>query len=305
MSARPPNRRVWVLPNRNTFGLAAVLLAMWYAGASQTNGAAYLLCFVLASVVAVSTVHTWANLRGVTFTADPILPVFAGEELRVTLAATSDRHRPHFGIAVRAARRAAPAQFAEISATGEPRAHLSGPAENRGRFAELRVRATSIYPLGFFTARRSVVLRQPYFIYPRPAGGRPLPLALAPTHQPREGHRAEGEDFGGVRSWQAGESQRHIDWKAAARGQSLLTKQWTGEAHDILMLDWESLASLDHEPRLSQLARWVQLAEHSGASYGLRLPGKEIEPTHGEAHYHACLRALAVFPQAEEPRPAP
>src|SRR6266853_424433 len=77
------SQRIWVLPNRNTIGLAAVLLGMWWAGVSQNNGAAYLLCFVLAAIAAVSTIHTWSNVNGVEITADPVRPVFAGEELKV------------------------------------------------------------------------------------------------------------------------------------------------------------------------------------------------------------------------------
>src|SRR5689334_16884138 len=46
---RMEHSRVWALPNGRTLGLAAVLVAMCYAGASQSNGAAYLLCFVLTS----------------------------------------------------------------------------------------------------------------------------------------------------------------------------------------------------------------------------------------------------------------
>lgn len=292
--------RVWVLPNRNTIGLAAVLIAMWYAGASQTNGAAYLLAFVLASVAAVSIVHAWANLRGVTITADPIVPVFAGEELRITLVAASDRNRTHCAVTVRAAGAAECAQFGEIGPGGVQRARLAVPAVRRGCFASLPLRAASIFPLGFFTARRALLLRQPYCVYPKPEGSRPLPRALAPTREPRDGQRVEGDDFGGVRTWQTGESQRHIDWKAAARGQPLLIKQWTGEADEILHLDWHALAPLDDEARLSQLARWVIAAERGGANYGLRLPGAAFAPARGEPHYHACLRALAQFESADE-----
>ena len=295
MSAPPPSPRVWVLPNRNTIGLAAVLLAMWYAGASQTNGAAYLLAFVLAGVAAVSIVHTWANLRGVTITAETIAPVFAGEELSVPLAAASDRHRTHCAVTVRAPGGADAAHWSEIGPAAVVRARLAVPAMRRGCFASLPLRVASIFPLGFFTARSALVLRQPHCIYPRPVGDRPLPRALAPTREPRDGQRVEGDDFGGVRTWQTGESQRHIDWKAAARGQPLLIKQWTGEADEILHLDWQELASLDDEARLSQLARWVILAERRGASYGLRLPGAAFAPARGEAHFHACLRALAEF----------
>jgi len=303
MSAPRSNPRVWVLPNRNTIGLAAVLLAMWYAGASQTNGAAYLLGFVLASVAAVSVVHTWANLRGVRFSAEPIAPAFAGDQLIVPLVAASEQQRSHFAIAVHAPGGAQPAAFGEIGATGVERARLAVPAERRGLYGTLRLRATTIFPLGFFTARRVVHVAQPYSIYPAPEGTQPLPRALAPTRQPRDGQRVEGDDFGGVRAWQVGESQRHIDWKAAARGQPLLIKQWTGEADEILHLDWQLLAALEDEARLSQLARWVVLAESIGASYGLQLPGTVLPPARGEAHYHACLRALAVFQTDERTTP--
>ena len=50
------------------------------------------------------------------------------------------------------------------------------------------------------------------------------------------------------------------------------------------------------EVRLSQLARWVLDAEQLGWRYGLRLPGREIQPATGANHRLACLRALALHP---------
>src|ERR1700677_452617 len=101
--------KVW--PNRNAVGLGAVLLAMAYAGASQSNGAAYLLCFVLAAVSAVSAIHTWANVRGVAISSDPIAAVFAGEPLKVRVAASSALRRDHFSIDVGKSRTASGARF--------------------------------------------------------------------------------------------------------------------------------------------------------------------------------------------------
>lgn len=292
--------RTWVRTNRNTLGLAAVLLAMWYAGASQSNGAAYLLCFVLAGVALVSTLHAWANLRGITLEADPIRPVFAGEERLVRVHARSERRRPNFGVKVyaRGAQRAG--ELGTVPADSAVAAEIAIATPARGSFPTLRIKLASHFPLGFFTAECTVVLAQPHFVYPAPAGARPLPVSLAPARQARDGHRTEGDDFGGVRAWRTGESQRHIDWKAAARGQPLLVKQWFGDTDETLVLDWELLAGLDTEARLSQLARWIVLAERAGASYGLRIPGLALSPARGEAHYHTCLRALARF---EEPAP--
>ncbi len=291
----PFTSAIWVLPNRNTIGLGAVLLGMWYAGASQSNGAAYLLCFMLVGIAIVSAVHAWANLRGIAIEADPIRPVFAGEEFVVKLHARSEQHRPRFGVKVRARGAARPAELGTVPAESSAAAELAVIAKQRGFYPALRVEIASNYPLGFFTASRRVVIQQPHFIYPEPTGARPLPVSPAPSRHARDGHRTEGDDFGGVRAWRAGESQRHIDWKAAARGQPLLVKQWFGDTDKTLHFEWEMLSDLDAEARLSQLARWIVMAERGGASYGLRLPGFTGKPSRGEAHYHTCLRALAQF----------
>ncbi len=300
MAGRSLQPRVWILPNRRTPGLAAVLIAMWYAGASQGNGAAYLLCFVLASLALVSIVHAWTNLRGIVIKTDSIPPVFAGEELTVAIEANSTLRRSHFAVRIAARRGKMSTTIPEFDLKRTRRAELRVSTMRRGRFQEFPARLSSSYPLGFFTARQDRVIRQTFHVYPTPQGSLPLPRSLAPTRQPHSGTRVEGDDYGGVRVWQPGESQRHIDWKATARGQPLLTKQWTGEVDEILRLDWQSLASLDSEGRLSQLAKWVVLAERGTVAYELRLPGKVIAPARGDTHYHACLRALAEFSEPSE-----
>lgn len=287
--------RLWVLPNRHSLGLAAVLFAMWYAGASQNNSAAYLLCFILAAITAVSTLHTAANLRGLEVAADLIKPVFVGEEVAVPLTLTTDSRRRHLAILVSSAGTSQPARFVEVSAGKGTRTILRLPATKRGRFEELSVRLSTQFPLGFFTASRLETLRQTYFIYPQPLGNAPLPRELATARVGSEGVRAEGDDFGGVRAWRSGESQRHIDWKAAARGQPLLIKQWVGEAEEVVHLDWQKLPALDPEARLSQLTRWLLEAQSRGVSYSLAIPGFTAAATTGEGHLHACLRALAEF----------
>ena len=81
-----------------------------------------------------------------------------------------------------------------------------------------------------------------------------------------------------------------------ARGQGLVIKQWAGESDETLHLTWQDTAGLAHEARLSQLARWIVSAERSGRSYALNIPGTTISAAHGDAHFHECVRALALFP---------
>ena len=91
---------------------------------------------------------------------------------------------------------------------------------------------------------------------------------------------------------------RHVAWKAAAREHGLLTKQFTGQAQTSLWLEWDLLARMDTEARLSLLCRWVLDAEAAGCLYGLRLPGFALPPQCGEAHQRQCLEALALFASA-------
>ncbi|MEO8353975.1 MAG: DUF58 domain-containing protein [Chthoniobacteraceae bacterium] len=304
MSAPAPGqdrpRRLWVYPNRNFVGLCALLLAMGYAGASQTNAAAYLLGFTIASLTLVSGVHAWLNLRGLRVTIDPIPPVFAGEVLRLRVSVSSDSSNPSRGLKISAAG-SSRRQLADVTFRNPQMIEVDLPATERGRYHSIRLEVSSVYPLGFLTARQRWELATTFYIYPAPAGGAPLPEAPASLGNASDGLQIEGDDFAGVRLYRIGESQRHIDWKAVARGQPLLTKQWTGDAAETLILDWDHTPAGGIELRLSQLSRWIVQAERQGHEYGLRIPGHEIPPGSGERHFHLCLRALTIFRLEEMP----
>jgi uncharacterized protein (DUF58 family) len=267
---------------------------MWYAGASQTNGAAYLLCFLLTSMALVSSLHTWRNLRGIRASAAQIRAVFAGEDFRVPVRLRATDGRSRFGIRI-GSRADRAVLVDELPPGAEESVELLLPTVHRGRYEQISLRLSSQYPLGFFTAWTDLTLPQVHFVYPKPNGALPLPQSLSPANAQRDGLKIEGDDFAGVRAYQIGESQRHIDWKAAARGQPLLIKQWAGSASETVNLSWSSVAHLEEEARLSQLARWVVVAERKGLRYSLELPGQKFAAESGTAHYHACLRALAAF----------
>ena len=60
-----------------------------------------------------------------------------------------------------------------------------------------------------------------------------------------------------------------------------------------MWLQWGQTQLGDPEARLSRLAAWVVAADAAGHSYGLRLPGAELQPSLGAAQRAAALQALA------------
>jgi uncharacterized protein (DUF58 family) len=173
---------------------------------------------------------------------------------------------------------------------------LAVPATLRGWLPLGRVMLETRFPLGIFRAWSYVEPEARCLVYPRPERS-PLPPTSADATGGSQRVQAPGnEDFASLRAYQRSDSPRHVAWKAAARSEEMLTKQFSGEAAAELWLDWNLLpAALGLEQRLSRLAAWVLAAERAGNHFGIRLPGVEIAPGRGDAHCAACLQALALY----------
>ena len=286
-----------VSPTAGLAGLLFVMAAMWYAAASQNNAAAYLLLFCLTSVFLISIPHTLLNLAGLKATAESVKPTFAGHEVSLPVEIVNESSAARSAIALTLPDSgSAREQVDHIPAGKAARVTLRFSAPRRGEHEIGRLCLTTIYPLGFLRASKRITAPQRYLVYPKPAGDPNLPKARTRSTQSKSSPQlGEGDDFAGVRAYVSGESQRHIDWKAVARGQPLMTKQFTAEADGLLYLDFAAMPFSDLEERLSQLVLWVIEAERTRLPYGLRLPAVEIAPSLGHSHFHHCLRALALF----------
>lgn len=291
-------RRLPLLYPTKIFGvLLFVIATMWYASTSQNNAASSLLLYFTLGIFLVSIPQTLLNLTGLHVTVESLKPAFAGEEVAVPIEVVNTSSRTRYSCVVSLPGLDETGELiAGIGATKAARATLRFTAARRGRYEISQVDLRSSYPLGFLATRKRIATRQSYIVYPAAAGDPQLPSPRAKsTGSIFKGITEEGAEYSGVRAYVAGESQRHIDWKAVARGQPLMTKQFTAETDDVLSLDFEAVAAGNTESRLSQLALWVVEAERRGRRYALRLPAGHITASSGEVHYHRCLRALALF----------
>ena len=168
-------------------------------------------------------------------------------------------------------------------------------SQRRGWLQIDRLTISTRYPFGLF--RGWTVLHLPIrcLVYPRPSerSNTPPPTQFDSRHT-QDMHRGD-EEFAGLRSFHPGDSPRRIAWKAYAREQGLMVKQYAGTSISTCMFDWDALAGLDTELRLSRLCRWVLDSHQQGIAYGLKLPGFNAAPALREAHRSRCLQALALF----------
>jgi uncharacterized protein (DUF58 family) len=292
------HRRVYIVPTRLGWMFAATLGVLLTGSINYALSLGFALTFLLAGLGLVGMVHTARNLARIAISVGRAAPVFAGEsaQFRLFLDGRAPFDRP--GILVRHLPSGSQVVI-DVPSNGGAEAPLAAPAARRGWLPIGRVMLETRFPLGLFRAWSYVEPDARCLVYPRPERSKlPPPSADASTGAQRAA-AIGNEDFASLRTYQRSDSPRHVAWKAFARSDELLTKQFSGEAASELWLDWALLpAGLGAEPRLSRLAGWVLAAERSGAAYGLRLPGVEIAPARGEPHAGACLQALALYPAA-------
>jgi uncharacterized protein (DUF58 family) len=102
-------------------------------------------------------------------------------------------------------------------------------------------------------------------------------------------------DFSGIREYQKGDSPKHIHWGAYAKTGKAYTKTFVDYANQDMWLDWDALLLTGIEVKLSHLSAKVLECHQEQQVYGLKIPGKTIQPATGEAHKTICLTALALY----------
>ncbi|MEJ2516077.1 MAG: DUF58 domain-containing protein [Gammaproteobacteria bacterium] len=293
-------RRVYILPTALGAGFGLSLFGMLLAAMNYNNSMAFALTFLLAGLGLVAMHWSHQNLTDSVVRGLHLGPAFAGGTARLEMVLENPGRGRRYDLeAAVDGTRSAPA---DIPGGRSARLALELPAPRRGRLRLERVKVTTDFPFGLFRAWAWLHPDCTGVVYPAPATHPPSPPGGGPEEAAGRWDENRGEDdFAGLRSFRPGDSPRRVAWKAAARGDELLVKQFAGSPRGAAWLDWESLPGVAPEGRLSILCRWVLDAHAGGERFGLRLPGTEIPPGLGTAHRHRCLAALALFPGGDGP----
>ncbi len=287
-------RRVYVMPTGFGLFLSLMLLAMLLGGLNYNNNPALLLAFILIAVAHNSLVHAHLTLSGLRLIALHAEPVPAGRPLLLRLAFEASGNRVRSGLELRAGDEEA---FLDLAPGERGELVIALPTQRRGWLPLGRLRLSTIRPFGLARAWSWLRPDTRMLVYPAPeAEAVPLPDLGGDGQTQRT--RNHGEQPHHLRDYRAGDGLRQIAWKSSARADRLLVREYEATAHRELELDWFTLGKLDHEARIRRLARWVLEAERQGRRYRLRLPLAVIGPATGPEHRHACLRALALMPDA-------
>ena len=292
-------RRVYILPTPAGWTFALLLATMFIAGMNYGNGLALLFTFWLTGFALVAMVQTQRALSGLRVLSAQVQPVHAREylTLRITVSgkvSPRDLRLCADGVDSNAA---APPDAALASDVTADSVSLALPAKRRGRWHAPALHLSSVAPFGLFRTWTWLSLELSTVIYPAPSGSRQLPESPEQENGSVQLHQGLDE-LAWLRDFREGDSPRQVAWKAYARGRPLLVREYHGAGAQRRDFDYERLAGLDMEARLSQLTRWVLDAAARGEGWVLRLPGTSPMAGEGRDHLHHCLTRLALHGQA-------
>lgn len=285
---------LYMLPTQHGLIFALVLLAMLLIAVNYANTLAYIMTFLLVSLVLVSMLFTHRNLSGIEVSTGRCMKAFAGSSLnyQVCLQNHSDRQRHDVGIDIDGE------QGQRLNL--QPGELVCIPCEvntvRRGWVMLPAVQVNTRYPLGImFSWSRAYQEGRKCLVYPKPGPLLPFPPGTGGEVSDNLLTQAAGhDDFAGLRVYREGDALQHVDWKAYARGKGMHTKEFAAGQTPQLEFSMQHLQG-DIESRISLITRWVIEANSLGARFELSLPGKKIPPDTGNQHMEHCLRELALL----------
>lgn len=285
-------RRIYILPTRYGLVMACLLMVMMLGALNYNNNAALLLTCTLGATCLASMLQSFRALHRLNLCAIHAAPVTAGDNITLHLSWQVEHRRRH-ALELRIDRitrhfSVAPKTRADVS--------LALPTNRRGWMPLPRMQLCCRWPYGLFRAWSWLAPAQRVLVYPRPEASGPPPPPRG-NDAASASRRPVGDEWAGLREYRAGDSRRHIAWKASARAGELRVKTFDQpETDPTWQLSWGDATLADREARIARLARWVTEAATKGRTWSLQLPGQLIEADHGERHLSRCLRALAELP---------
>jgi uncharacterized protein (DUF58 family) len=311
-SVQLTRKQVYILPTRHGFLFVLVLFVMLLGSINYNNNMGFLLTFLLASTAMVSMLHAHYMIHGLKISVGKANKVFVGEQAQFQLwidnRNQAARYALHWSLGYKTLRHAfnwsigkkvaAPVLITDIAKDQKTIITIPVMAKKRGLLQLEALTVSSYFPFGLFYVWGFIYLDASTLVYPAALGIRQLPKG---AQNDAQGETASmqlgrgGDDFIGYRDYKIGDSPKHVDWKAVARGQGWHIKQFGGANSTNLWLSWEQVKHLNVEAAISQLCLWVLVADSQNAQYGLELPQQTIKPDCGEQHREKCLNVLALY----------
>jgi uncharacterized protein (DUF58 family) len=291
------SQKSYIIPNKFGMMFGLLCLVLLYTSFATGNNLLYLYTFFLTGIGFSSLWFTHANVADLKIIEAETEDVFAGEDAYTLVTVFNPGRQPRYHVQVYN-KKLEVGLIDEIPPFSSRSVRVNLGRFPRGRQVLPRLTVSSSFPFLLLTTWKNFELEKSFSIFPKRSGHSNFPPAGL-LKENAEGRRVDQvrsaeSEFSGHRKFESSDSPRHIDWKAYARTEKMLVKDYQGFRPLEIKIQWRHTGHLGHfEDRLSQMALWIEIAEMKGLHYSFEFGSLAVMTGRGRNHYLLCLKHLA------------
>ncbi|WII73047.1 DUF58 domain-containing protein [Bdellovibrio sp. 22V] len=281
--------RTYIMPTRFGTSFGLMCLVLFFLAVGYSNNLVYIFFFFLVSVAFTGILITNRNVDSVELQALHGDELFVGEKnfLRAELKNTANGSS--WDLSASLPKPQAVSNSIALSSQETAQVEIPFAPTQRGEVTLPRVVIQSTFPFGLLRAWKVYKKTPPFLVYPARVGDLKFPQKSVQGDE----HLKSGL-FRDHRPYQSSDPVARVDWKASARRQELLVKNYEENEKPSLYFSWDMTAGIsDFEMRVSQLCLWIDEAEKQGHKYALLVGANKTAFSRGPLHRKSCLEILA------------
>jgi uncharacterized protein (DUF58 family) len=290
--------KTYIIPTRFGFYFGGSCLLLIYSSFASGNNLMYLYTFFLCSLGFTSLWLTHVNVTDVRVDSVTIEDVFADVPAYATVTLFNNSKKSRYFIKVYC-QVTEPVVVEVIKPKSFTRVRVPLGYFSRGEHRLPRLTLNSTFPFLLLVSWKVYMFEKTFLVFPKREGVSNPPFIQA-LNENKEGRtidqvRSADSEFAGHRKFENSDSSRHIDWKAFARTERLLVKDYQGYRPHQVNIQWKKTRDIKGlEKRLSQMALWIEIAESKGFHYSFEMGSQNFNSDRGRVHYLKCLKTLAL-----------
>ena len=209
LSNQLKRQRVYIFPTLQGWLYAVMLFVMLFGAINYSNSMAFMLCFLLTSLGLVCMIHTYRNLTGLILTSTTPKSVFAEQQALFPIQIDNRLSLARYAIKLESYdslkklfRKRKQHHIVSVSVkAGKPStSYYPVKTSERGILKLERLKLSTNFPLGLFSAWAYFEPEFYCLVYPTPKGDKQLPQHALQKENVDYGTQAGTDDFTGFRN---------------------------------------------------------------------------------------------------------
>jgi uncharacterized protein (DUF58 family) len=285
----------FILPTRFGWAIVGLMSCLFILGTNYQNNVILMFCYFVFSLLLLALFHSYVSFVQFHVVFRPVTDCFSNQhaQLHLDLSHKENRSALHSLSNIAVFSKLYPVY--EYLEDGSNMIAIS--PFSRGLHHVGRVSIESIFPFGLFRCWSHLTVPGQFFVFPAPS-----PCSLQLRRQNAKGNTGNklgvpvtSEDLQGIRDYRDSDPIHHVSWKHFAKGQGLLSKDFSERSAISGWLHFSDYFSENVEQALSEVTFQILALSKQDANFGFSIGKQQIMPNTGMQHQQQCLEAVALY----------